>query len=142
MIPSSVREDVQAARPRVRVLLPVRLVQTTFNQQAVVELEFDSVTAGGVRQVSRRMVGPVGSAGVYLDPLGAAVVDLINLYRTLEAEVDGIVKERDELLARALQAEGEVERFRDAERGRQRQREREAEAIKEGVRRLGKEKKE
>jgi hypothetical protein len=97
----------QRPRPSPKRLLPIKLVSSKFNRQPSLELEYRGHHGG----TEHLLVGPPLSdttPGLYRDPLGVAIVQLVEAYYALEAEHDGLAKERDEALQRALAAEAEL----------------------------------
>jgi hypothetical protein len=103
-----------------RTLLPFRVLSGATGGHPVVTLEYDGRGPGGVRRTYRRVVGPPeGDDRVYRDPLGVAVLNLMQLYRELEGRHDQALKERDEARGRARQAEEEAKRARRSEAARE-----------------------
>lgn len=94
-------EDV---RPAVKSMLPFKVLGPS--ARGATELEYEEVVAvpsGGNRRLTFRMSGD--------ERPGVQVLELMRQYRDLEGRVDLLVKERDDLQARVVEAEAAARRL-------------------------------
>lgn len=120
---AAIKIEVGTERPLPRHQLPIRAVRNTFNGFPSVTLIYTAPTADGQESEYQRVVGPPlddPTPGVYRDPLGVAVLRLMQEFFKMEAERDGLLQQRDEAILRERELEGELAKARGENHGRPR----------------------
>lgn len=117
-----------------KTLLPFRAERRLFREKyPEIVLHYRAVAPGGVMQDMKLHVGPPEDepGAYYRDPLGVNILRLMKLYYDLEAQLEGLVKERDQareelqglraamhdMQSRVNRAEGQMRARKEAGKG-------------------------
>lgn len=111
-------------RPTAKAILPFK----EYRNQATNEIELSCEGFHDDRRpyvVTLTVGNPEQPVAWQCYPIGCNIHKLMRMFYDLEAQIDGVAAERDELMMRVNELEPELERFRKADESRKQNRKRE-----------------
>lgn len=101
-------------RPTTKMQLPFRASRHTVSGREAVVLEYDGVRGDGIKvPYAIEVLDPDNQLlEQQINPLGNRIIDLMQAFYSVEGKVDGLIKERDDLLLEQIETRGENERLK------------------------------